>query len=201
MGTRDSRIDAYVAKSAEFARPILSHLREVVHEACPDVEETLKWSMPHFMYRGMLCRMAAFKAHATFGFWKSPLIVGADGTAEKAVGQLDRITSVEDLPSKKILAGYVKQAMKLNEAGVKSPAAARPKRPKPALPVPAALTAALARSPKARATFEKFSPTHRREYVEWIAEAKGEATRARRLTTAIEWMAEGKSRHWKYVTT
>jgi uncharacterized protein YdeI (YjbR/CyaY-like superfamily) len=196
MGKRDRRIDAYIAKSAEFARPILTHLREVVHAACPEVEETVKWGMPHFMYKGMLCGMAAFKQHATFGFWRRSLIVGAKGN--DAMGQFGRITSVSGLPAKRVLAGYVKQAMKLNDDGVKSPAATRPKQPKPPLEVPPVLSAALKANPKARVTFEKFSPTHRREYVEWVADAKREDTRARRVAAAVEWMAEGKPRNWKY---
>jgi hypothetical protein len=120
MGIRDPRVDAYIAKSAEFARPILMHLREVVHAACPDVEEAMKWSHPHFMYHGMLCGMAAFKQHCTFGFWKFDLIVAGDKAAEAAMGQFGRITKVADLPSKKVLTGYIKQAMKLNEEGAKT---------------------------------------------------------------------------------
>ena len=120
MGTRDARVDAYIAKSADFARPILNHLREVVHAACPDVEETMKWSFPHFQYQGMLCSMASFKEHCAFGFWKGSLVVGKDAAeAEKAAGQFGRLTKVSDLPSKKVLTGYIKEAMKLNEDGVK----------------------------------------------------------------------------------
>ena len=200
MATRDPRIDAYIAKSADFARPILEHLRAVVHAACPDVEETMKWSFPHFQYKGMLCHMASFKEHCAFGFWKGSLIVGkGDGEAEKAMGQFGRITKLSDLPSKKVLTGYIKEAMKLNEAGVKSPSRSKPKAPKPAPVVPDDLAAALAKNPAAHATFETFSPSHRREYIEWITEAKTPATRSRRLETAIEWMAEGKPRNWKYM--
>jgi uncharacterized protein YdeI (YjbR/CyaY-like superfamily) len=199
MGTRDARVDAYIAKSAEFARPILTHLREVVHAACPGVEETMKWSFPHFMYKGMLCSMASFKGHCAFGFWKGALIVGdGDGGAEKAMGQFGRITSLSDLPSKKVLGGYIKEAMKLNEAGVKAPARSKPKATKE-LVVPDDLAVALRGNQPARAAFEAFSPSHKREYVAWITEAKTEATRARRLSTAIEWMAEGKPRNWKYM--
>lgn len=198
MGTRDPRIDAYIARSAEFARPIMEHLRDVVHQACPEVEETLKWGMPHFMYRGMLAGMASFKAHCTFGFWKGSLIGAPDGRkGSEAMGQYGRITSIADLPSKRVLAGYVKQAMKLNESGVKTPSR-RKGPPKPELPVPPALTAAFRRNRAARLTFEGFSPSQRREYVEWISGAKGEDTRKRRVATAVEWLAEGKSRNWKY---
>jgi uncharacterized protein YdeI (YjbR/CyaY-like superfamily) len=200
MGTRDPRIDAYIDRSADFARPILTHLREVVHAACPDVEETMKWSMPHFMYNGMLCGMASFKQHCTFGFWKGALVVGQGPAAEQAMGQFGRITRLADLPSKRVIAGYIKEAMRLNDAGVKSPTrSAAARTAKPELPVPDYLAAALRRNRKARATFEGFTPSHRREYVEWITEAKGEDTRQRRLETAIAWMAEGKPRHWKYM--
>jgi len=203
MGTRDPRIDAYIARSAEFAKPILSHLREVVHGACPEVEETMKWSMPHFMYQGMLCGMASFKQHCTFGFWKGSLIVKEGGApAEQAMGQFGRITALSDLPPKRVLAGYVKEAMRLNEEGVKvprRPAAAKTKRAATTtLAVPDDLAAALKKNRKAAATFDGFSPSHRREYVEWITDAKRDETRARRIGTAVEWLAEGKSRNWKY---
>ena len=197
MAKRDRRIDAYIAKSADFARPILTHLRAVVHEACPDVEETMKWNFPHFLHGGMLCAMAAFTQHATFGFWRGSLVVGKGAAAEKAMGQFGRITSVGDLPPRQTIVGYVKKAVALNEAGVKP--ARKPKRvAKKAVAVPADLLAALTKNAKARKTFEAFSPSHRREYVEWIVGAKREGTRQRRIATAIEWMAEGKSQNWRY---
>ena len=197
MGTRDPRVDAYIARSADFARPILTHLRDVVHAACPEVEETIKWSFPHFLYKGMLCSMASFKEHCTFGFWKGSLVVSGGGEAEKAMGQFGRITRLADLPAKKILISTIKTAMKLNEDGVKAPGRAKPKTPREVV-VPEDLVSALGKNPQARATFEKLSPSHKREYVEWITEAKTQATRARRLETAIQWMAEGKPRNWKY---
>ena len=201
MGTRDPRVDAYIDKSADFAKPILTRLREVVHEACPDVEETMKWSFPHFMYKGMLCSMASFKQHCAFGFWKGALVLGGDGArAQEAMGSFGRIARLSDLPPKKTLAAYVKKAAALNEAGVvRTPKAPRP--PKKPLVVPDYFMAALRKNKKALVTFEGFSPSHRREYVEWVTEAKGEDTRARRLEQAVEWMAEGKSRHWKYART
>jgi len=199
MGKKDTRVDAYISESGEFARPILTHLRELVHTTCPDVEETMKWSFPHFQYKGMLCSMAAFKAHCAFGFWKNALIVEKGGAeTEAAMGQFGRITKLSDLPSKAVLTGYIKQAMKLNDEGTKKPAPAKPKAPAEVV-VPDDLANALRANAKARATFEKFSPSHKREYVEWITEAKTEATRTRRLETAIEWMAEGKPRNWKYM--
>jgi len=198
MGSRDPRIDAYIAKSAEFARPILTHLREVVHSACPEVEETMKWSHPNFLYHGMMCGMAAFKAHCTFGFWKGELIVGGDAPAESAMGQFGRITRLSELPSKKVLTSYIKKAMKLNEEGVKAPWLEKRAKPKPAAKVPDDLTAALAKNRKARAIFDAFPPSQRREYIDWITEAKREETRGKRLAQTIEWLAEGKRRNWKY---
>lgn len=195
MGTRDARVDAYIARAAPFAQPILEHIRSVVHEACPDVEETIKWSMPHFMYQGMLGGMSAFKAHCAFGFWKGKLVVPEQEKA--AMGQFGRIESIKDLPPRRTFVGYVKKAMKLNEEGVAVPRARRTRAKSPQ-PLPPDLARALDRSRKARATFDGFPPSQRREYIEWIAEAKREETRARRVAQAIEWMAEGKARHWKY---
>jgi uncharacterized protein YdeI (YjbR/CyaY-like superfamily) len=200
MASHDDRIDAYIARSAEFARPILSYLREVVHAACPEVEETMKWSFPHFMYKGMLCSMAAFKEHCAFGFWKSSLVLEKDGAADdSAMGQFGRLTRLSDLPERKALTGYIKKAMKLNDDDVKpaNRSKSADKAPRPVV-VPDDLSRALNANDSARATFEKFSPTNKREYIDWITEAKTEATRSRRLVQAVEWMAEGKSRNWKY---
>ena len=200
MATRDPRIDAYIAKSAGFARPILTYLREVVHAACPDVEETMKWSRPHFLYKGLLCGMSAFKEHCAFGFWNGSLIVGKGETeTDEGMGQFGRITKLSDLPSKKALTAYIKKAMELNEAGVKSPTRSKPKAAKPEPVAPDDLAAALDRHPAARAAFDGFSPSHKREYIEWITEARTQATRTRRIETAVEWIAEGKPRNWKYM--
>lgn len=196
MGKRDPRVDAYIAKSAEFARPILEHLRKVVHEGCPEAEETLKWGMPTFLHEGILCHMAAFKAHCAFGFHKSALLFEDTPKQKEAMGNMGRITGLADLPPKKELVRLVKAARKLNVEGVAAPRTKTA--PKPPVEMPADLAAALASNAKARATFEGFPPSHRREYVEWIVEAKQEATRQRRLAQAVEWMAEGKSRNWKY---
>lgn len=200
MPTHDPRIDAYIAQAAEFARPILEHVRGVAHKACPEVEETLKWGMPTFVYRGqILCGMAAFKQHASFGFWQGANIVGPDGRkGEEAMGQFGRLTRLADLPGKRELGGYVKQAMALIDAGVKRPTT-KSAQPKPPLDVPEDLAAALKKNAKARKTFEAFPPSHRREYVEWIVEAKREATRLKRLQQTVEWLAEGKHRNWKYM--
>ncbi|HEX2209380.1 MAG TPA: YdeI/OmpD-associated family protein [Longimicrobium sp.] len=199
MGARDPRFDAYIGKAADFAKPILTYLREVVHEACPDVEEKIKWSSPHFDYRGPLCHMAAFKQHCAFGFWKGALVLEqAGGRADEAMGHFGRITSIDDLPPREVLIGYIHQAMRLNQEGVKAPARKQPDQPRPELEVPDDLTAALEANEAALTTFNRFSPSHRREYLEWITEAKTDATRQKRLRQAVEWMAEGKSRHWKY---
>jgi uncharacterized protein YdeI (YjbR/CyaY-like superfamily) len=198
MGSRDPRVDAYIAKSAPFAQPILSHLREVVHAACPEVEETMKWSTPHFTHKGPLCHVAAFKQHCAFGFWKGSLVVGDTRPGEEAMGQFGRLGALADLPADDVLAGYVREAKRLNDEGVKAPARAKPAAEKKELAVPDDLAAALQGNPAALATFERFSPSKRKEYVEWITEAKSPATRTKRRDTAVEWMAEGKARHWKY---
>jgi hypothetical protein len=197
MGRRDPRIDAYIAKAPEFARPILTRLRELVHEGCPEVEETLKWRMPSFQYHGILCGMAAFKAHATFGFWKGALFVDPDGRDPRAaMGEFGRLTSVRDLPAKRVLLGYVKQAMALNEAGKAVPRVR--KHPKPALRMPADLRAALAKRKPALAAWAAFPPSAKRDYLEWVLGAKQPATRAKRVATAAAWIAAGKRRNWKY---
>lgn len=199
MGKKDPRIDKYISTSADFARPILTHLRKLVHHACPEVEEDLKWGMPHFMYKGMLCSMAAFKNHCAFGFWKEALIFDKHGEKNSAgAGQFGRITAASDLPSDKILLGYVRKAAKLNEAGIKSPVKSR-KTEKKELEIPEDLAQALRKNRKAAKVFEEFSFSNKREYVEWLIEAKSEETRLRRLGTAIEWMSEGKVRNWKYI--
>ena len=197
----DPRIDAYIAESAEFSRPILKHLRTLVHRACPEAEETLKWGQPSFVRNGaILCFMSAFKAHCGFGFWHQAMkkIVARDGarTAE-ARGLFGRIVSRADLPDDRTMLRYLRHAVALNESGV--PARTRPvakRRPAPA--VPADLAAALRKNRAAAAVFKKLSPSHQREYIEWIAEAKRAETREKRLATTLAWLAEGKSRNWKY---
>lgn len=199
MGTRDKRIDAYIAKSADFAQPILRHLREIVHEACPEVEETMKWSFPHFDYKGMFCSMASFKEHCAFGFWKGSLVIDAkENKSADAMGQLGRITSLHDLPPRQTLIGYVRKARELNDQGVKVPERSKPRAPKTELKVPSYFTAALKKNKKALATFEGFPYSKRKDYVEWVTEAKTDQTRERRLQTSVEWLSEGKSRNWKY---
>jgi uncharacterized protein YdeI (YjbR/CyaY-like superfamily) len=198
MSRNDPRIDAYIAESAEFARPVLTHLRKLVHDACPEVEETVKWGFPHFDYKGMMCSMASFKGHCAFGFWKARLIFEVDKKkTEAAMGHFGRITKISDLPTDKVLLGYLKKAVELNDAGIKRPQDEKPKEKK-ALVIPPYFKAAVKKNKKAGATFENFSHTNKKEYLEWITEAKTEETRERRLRTAIEWMSEGKDRNWKY---
>jgi uncharacterized protein YdeI (YjbR/CyaY-like superfamily) len=202
MPTRtDSRVDAYIEKSGEFARPILRHLRELVHEACPAAEETLKWRSPTWMYGGkILCGMAAFKEHAAFIFWHRGMIdvLGADGDkSDTAMGSLGPITGLKDLPPDRKMTKYIRAAAELTDSGAPSRPRQAKKRAAPAA-IPKDLQARLAKNKSAAANFEKFSPSARREYLEWITEAKQPATRERRLATTVEWVAEGKRRNWKY---
>ena len=196
MAKTDPRVDAFIEKKAAFAQPILRHIREVVHRACPDVEETLKWSMPSFTYKGqILAGMAAFKEHATFGFWRSREVTGT-GEAESAMGQFGRLTSIADLPDDATLEAMVRKAATLIDSGTKAPRP--PKHPKPPLEMPDDLGAALGANPAARAAYDGFPPGQQREYLEWVTEAKRPDTRAKRIAQAVEWMAEGKRRNWKY---
>ncbi|MEO5984627.1 MAG: YdeI/OmpD-associated family protein [Ferruginibacter sp.] len=198
--SKDEKIDAYIQKSADFAKPILNHIRILIHQACPDAEEKIKWSMPHFDYKGSFCHMASFKGHCAFGFWKAALMKDA-GTLKsnqgEAMGHLGRITSLKDLPSDKILKGYIKEAMRLNDEGVKLPPRKKETELKEII-VPEYFTTELSKNKAARQTFEAFSPSHKREYITWITEAKSEETRNRRIATALENMTEGKNLNWKY---
>ena len=194
---KNPAVDTYITNSAEFARPILKRLRALMHEACPTIEETIKWGVPHFEYNGVGAGMAAFKQHAAFGFWKQRLIKDATGFFSKGESGMGgrKIRSVAELPSDAELLRYIREAVALNEQGVKVKRVAKKK---PPVKAPPYLLAALKKNAKARAAFEGFSPSQQREYVEWLTEAKQEATRDRRLATAIAWMAEGKTRNWKY---
>lgn len=220
MSQTDPRIDAYIARAAPFAQPILEHLRAVVHAACPQVEETIKWGMPSFVYGGkILCGMGAFKQHATFGFWQGASVVGASPErSREAMGQFGRLTKVGDLPGKRELSKLLKQAMALIDARGKKTAgkpatnktpasrtatsdmpASKTRAPKPPVVIPDDLAAAFKKNAKARATYAAFPVSQQREYVEWIESAKREQTRSGRVAQAVEWMAEGKIRNWKYV--
>jgi hypothetical protein len=194
-------VDNYIQNTQLFAKPILIHLRKLVHQACPTVEEKIKWGMPSFQYKGLMCGFAAFKQHCTFGFWKASLMsdpmLMQNATTEDSMGHLGRITSIKDLPSDKKILGYIKEAMKLNDEGIKV-AKAKPIT-KNELIIPAEILTVINKNKKALATFESFSPSNKRKYIDWINEAKTEATKYKRLTQAIEWMEEGKPRNWKYM--
>jgi len=192
---RDTRVDTYIAGRADFAQPILSWMRERVHAACPEAEESIKWSMPFFSYKGKpLANMAAFKAHAAFGFWdRQALATGMEG---EAMGQYGRIERLDGLPDAAVFEAQVRDAAARIDSGAKPARAAKP--PKPEAEVPPELAAALAGDPKAAETFTGFPPSCRREYCEWIGEAKRPETRAKRVAEAVEWLREGKRRNWKY---
>jgi uncharacterized protein YdeI (YjbR/CyaY-like superfamily) len=199
----DKRIDQYIAKSVPFVRPILSHIRDVVHKACPGVEETIKWGFPHFEYAGeILCNMASFKNYCSFGFWKASILPDPDGilqiVGKTSMGSLGQLRSLEDLPSDKILTRYIKAAAELNEKSIRVPARTKTGAKKE-LMVPDDFLKALSKNKQAKKSFDEFSTTNKREYVDWITEAKTGETRERRLTTSIEWLTEGKIRNWKYV--
>jgi len=201
MPVIDKRIDAYIEKKADFAKPVLNHLRQLVHKACSGVEETIKWGMPYFDYKGnALCGMAAFKEHCTFLFWKAKLMKDPEKILQVeergAMGNFDRITSLKDLPSDKILIAYIKEAAKLNEHDIKLPA--RKKTAVAELKMPADFAGALKKNKKAQTMFDNFSPGKRKDYIQWITEAKTDATKLKRIETAVEWIAEGKGRNWKY---
>jgi len=202
MPQKDPRVDLYISKSADFAKPILIHLRELIHLACPEVSETIKWSFASFDYMGPMCSMAAFKQHCAFGFWKASIMkdktLAKNSESESAMGHYGKITSLNDLPSDKKIIAHIKDAMMLNERGIKLP----PKKvtkAKKEIVVPVFFLKELKKNKKAFTVFEAFSPSHKREYVEWISEAKTGETKNRRMETAIEWMSEGKSRNWKYI--
>jgi uncharacterized protein YdeI (YjbR/CyaY-like superfamily) len=202
MGTKDKRIDAYIAKSQDFAKPIMENIRKLIHKTCPEVTETIKWGMPSFEYKGPFLGFAAFKKHFALGFWKaalmkdSKILTGKD--AKGSMGNLGRIESINDLPKDTVLVKWIKEAMKLNDDGVKFVRAEKPKHERKEYTMPDYFQKELNKNKKANQTFEGFSPSHKREYLEWIIEAKSVDTRNKRMETAIEWLQEGKSRNWKY---
>ena len=202
MAKKEKAIDTYIAKSAGFAKPILTHIRDLVHKACPDVEEKMKWSMPFFDYKGeMLCHMASFKQHAVMGFWKASLMKDStlieNAKSETAMGHLGKLTSLKDLPADKKITTWIKEAMLLTDKGIKLPARAKSAITKE-LTVPDYFVKVLSKNKKAKIVFENFAPSHKKEYLQWITEAKTEETRNKRMETALEWIAEGKGRNWKY---
>jgi uncharacterized protein YdeI (YjbR/CyaY-like superfamily) len=203
---RNPKIDAYIARAAPFAQPVLIHLRGLIHKACPDVVEEMKWSRPFFSHGGLLlCNLSAFKAHCSFGFWGAEIgkVLQADGVVQEGgMGSFGRITSVKDLPADKVMLGYLRQAVALIDSGQgenRMVAARRVvKAPKPAVETPSAFAVALKKNKAANKVFEAFSPSCKREYVEWIADAKRDETRERRIAQAVDWIAEGEQRNWKY---
>lgn len=201
MEKYDPRVDAFIEKAAPFAKPILVHIRKVVHEASPKVTETVKWGMPFFDYKGPVAMMSAFKQHCGFGFWKSSRLSDPNGylrgsDEEAAAGSFGRIEKMEDLPPDEALADFVRQMVAINEAGIKETKA--PAAPKAEIAMPADFNDLLSGSPQALENFFNFSPSKKREYLEWITESKSDATRQKRMEQALEWISEGKSRHWKY---
>jgi uncharacterized protein YdeI (YjbR/CyaY-like superfamily) len=200
---RNPAVDAYIARSAPFARPILKRIRALVHKASPKIEETIKWGVPHFEHRGIVGGMAAFKQHVAFGFWRERLIRQKLGRvaermfprdAERGMGGR-KIRALSELPPAAVVERAVRAAVTLNEAGVK-PARARKRKP---LPIPPPyLREALQKNARARATFAGLTPGQQREYIDWLLDAMRDATRERRLAQAIGWLAEGKQRYWKY---
>ncbi|WP_457128079.1 YdeI/OmpD-associated family protein [Mucilaginibacter sp. HD30] len=201
MEKYDPRVDAYIEKAADFAKPILLHVRQLVHGAAPQITETVKWGMPFFDYKGPVCQIASFKQHCAFGFWKATSLNDPQGLinpGEAAAGSFGKLTQMSDLPSDEVLVDFINQAIQLNESGVKGNMKTAAGTPKAEIPMPAYFAEALSNDSKALTTFENFSPSHKREYLEWITEAKTDATREKRVATALEWLSEGKSRHWKY---
>jgi uncharacterized protein YdeI (YjbR/CyaY-like superfamily) len=199
MPKHHPRVDAYIAKAAPFAQPILAHLRAVVHAAAPQAEEEIKWGMPFFTYRGkLLCNFAAFKAHAAFGFHRGSLILGS-AEQRGSMGSLGRITSVRDLPPRRVLASYVKKAIALADVTAAAPRKSRTPRPLPKMPP--ALACALKADAAAQRQWAAFTPGKRREYLTWILGAKQDATRERRIAQTVAQVREGKSQNWKYETT
>jgi uncharacterized protein YdeI (YjbR/CyaY-like superfamily) len=192
----DPRIDAYIAKAAPFAQPILAHVRDRVRAVLPDVEETLKWGAPSFVLEGkILLMMAAFKAHAALNFWRGQELRGEQASAD-AMGQFGKLASVDDLPADAELDTLILQAAELTRS---APAPRKPKHaPKPAPTLHPEFAAALAAAPRAKAVLDGFPPSAQRDYLEWISDAKQDATRHKRIATAVEWLSEGKRRMWKY---
>lgn len=194
--SRDPRIDAYIAKAQPFAQSILGHLRERVHAVLPEAEEAIKWSMPAYTVGGKIVLItAAFKAHAALNFWRGQELE-ASHSSVGAMGQFGKIKSVEELPEDAELDRLIREAAELAKT---APAPRKAKHePKPPPQMHSDFAAALARAPKAKATFDTFSPSAQRDYLEWTSEAKQDATRAKRIATSIEWLSEGKKRHWRY---
>lgn len=204
MAKKEKRIDAYIAKSADFAKPILKHFRTLVHKNCPEVEEKIKWGFPHFDYMGgPMCSMAAFKLHCAITFWKAALMKNGEelvksAKSEVAMGHLGKITSLKDLPPDKKIISYLKEAMRLNEEGIKLSPKKTSAIDKQEHKVPEDFFQLLAKTKGALRHFDAFTPGRKKEYLNWMAGAKTESTRNKRINTAVEWISEGKELHWRY---
>jgi uncharacterized protein YdeI (YjbR/CyaY-like superfamily) len=206
MPKKDPRIDEYIANAKPFAKPVLKHLRKLIHQAIPEVTETIKWGFASFDYKGPLCSFASFKEHCVFGFWKYQLIKDKYNVLQErsnkggeAMGNLGRINIIDDLPEDDVMIDLLLQAKQLNDLGIKLPARKKAdESEKKELVIPKELIAALNKNKKAKALFEKFAYSHKKEYAMWVAEAKTETTRDKRIAQAVEWIAEGKGRNWKY---
>jgi uncharacterized protein YdeI (YjbR/CyaY-like superfamily) len=200
-GSFDPRVDAYINKAAAFAQPVLTHVRELVHKTLPDIQEDIKWSMPFFLYQGQIFGyLAAFKAHCSFDLVGAAIreVLKKDGfEGDNSMGSLGKITSFKDLPSDKVLTGYIRQAATFIENGSKTMSRTR-KSARPAPELPSEFAAALKKSKTATKVWSNFSPSAQREYTDWITEAKRDETKQKRIAQAIEWIAEGKQRNWKY---
>lgn len=197
---KDKRTDAYIAKAPQYAQPILIHLRKLVHEACPEIVETIKWGMPAYEYKGIVCSMAAFKAHCSFGFWKAALMMDSGELLKNqnnAMGHFDKITSLKDLPADKKIIALIKEAVDLNERGIKLPAKEKAAETIE-IATPDYFLKELKKNKKALEVFQAFAPSHRKEYNRWIMDAKTDATKNKRMAQSIEWIENGKGRNWKY---
>lgn len=195
------QVDNFILKAQPFAHPILNHIRALVHHTCPEAEEKIKWGMPFFDYKGeMMCHMAAFKHHCAIGFWKASLMkdkaLMQHASSESSMGHIGKITCLDDLPSDKKIIAWIKEAMKLNEDGIKVNKVKSTK--DEAIEAPAYFLKELKQNKEALKTFNAFTYSCKKEYIVWITDAKTETTREKRMSQAIEWMAEGKKRMWKY---
>lgn len=201
MANLNSKVTEYIAKSAGFAKPILNQLREIIHSTCPDVEEDIKWGTPHYSYKGdHLCMMAGFKNHCSFSLYKAEMMkdkaIQDSVRAGKKFGFMEKVKSIDELPAKKVLVAYIKEAMAINESGIKK---AKPKTDKPkVVEMPDYFAKALKANTKANKVFAEKSDSFRKEYIVWISGAKTEDTRRNRIEQSLEWIAEGKGRFWQY---
>ncbi|KAF2080744.1 YdeI/OmpD-associated family protein [Flavobacterium sharifuzzamanii] len=201
MENYNKDVTAYIAKMADFAKPILNHLREVIFSACPEAEENIKWGTPHYSYKGdHLVMMGGFKQHCSFSLYKAELMkdaeIQASVKAGKKFGYMDKIKDLSELPSKEKLTAYIKEAMVFNENGTAKP---KPVKEKSTAEVvaPKEFVDALKKDTKATEIFESKSPSFRKNYIIWIADAKTDETRNKRISQSLEWIAEGKDRFWQ----